>query len=417
MSTETAAPSDEVASAVDLDLPELDLEGLDRDQVAEAVAAAAEQHWLARTPMGYLVSRYDDALAVLAERRFHSALSMLPQMQGIDDVDLGDERRARSILALEGLEHNRLRRLVSPAFTPASTEKLKPFMRSVLDDLVDAVAGDGRCELVGDVCEPYPIPIICELVGAPKEDWKRFSVWATEIFKIFNQNLLEDAAAIRAASDELDAYLTEMIDDRRRHPRDDLLSRLIAVEEDGDRLATDEMTTLVATLLLAGTDTTRNQLGCAVALFAEHPDQWALLAREPERAPAAVEEAMRHLGAVRGTVRFASEDIDLKGVRFPQGTLVSVSLAGANHDPTQWSEPDRFDITAERDAAQLTFGWGTHFCLGANLARAELQEALVLLATRMPDLELAGPVTWKPDTFGIWGPAELPLRFTPRAGA
>lgn len=402
----------DVISVHDLDLPDIELAGLGRHEAARIVAAAAEQHWLARTPMGYLVSRYDDVVALLGERRFHSAISLIPQMQGLDDVELGDERRARSILALEGLEHNRLRRLVSPAFTPASTEKLRPFMGSVLNDLVDAVAGSGVTELVADVCEPYPIPIICELIGAPTQDWKLFSRLATDIFRIFNQNLAEDAATIRAASDELDAYLTEMIDDRRRDPRDDLLSRLIAVEEGGDRLTTEEMTTLVATLLLAGTDTTRNQLGCAVALFAEHPDQWALLAREPERAPAAVEEAMRHLGAVSGTIRFASEDIELNGVLFPQGTLVNASIAAANHDAT-WTDADRFDITAGRDAAQLTFGWGTHFCLGANLARAELQEALVLLATRMPHLQPAGEVTWKPDTFGIWGPAVLPLRFTP----
>ncbi len=410
----TTAESSAV-SVQDLDLPDVELAGHSRDEIVRIVAEAAQQHWLARTPMGYLVSRYDDVIALLGERRFHSAISLIPQMQGMDDVELGDERRARSILALEGLEHNRLRRLVSPAFTPASTEKLRPFMGSVLNDLVDAVAGSGSTELVADVCEPYPIPIICELIGAPKQDWKLFSRLATDIFRIFNQNLAEDAAAIRAASDELNAYLTEMIDDRRRDPRDDLLSRLIAVEEGGDKLTTDEMTTLVASLLLAGTDTTRNQLGCAVALFAQHPDQWALLAREPERAPAAVEEAMRHLGAVRGTIRFASEDIDLKGVRFPQGTLVNAHIAAANHDEATWTDPGRFDITAERDAAQLTFGWGTHFCLGANLARAELQEALVLLATRLPDLELAGEVTWKPDTFGIWGPAVLPLRFTPTA--
>ncbi len=399
----------------DLDLPEVDLTGLDRTEAAKALAAAAEQHWLIRTPLGYGVVRYDDVVAVLRNRRFHSALSLLPQMQGIEDadVDLGDERRARSILALEGDEHNRLRRLVSPAFTPASTEALRPFMRQVLDDLVDPVAGAGRTELVADICEPYPIPIICELVGAPKEDWKLFSRVATQIFKVFNQNLLEDAADIKAASDELDAYLVDMIAERRQSPRDDLLSRLIAVEEGGDRLTTDEMTTLVATLLLAGTDTTRNQLACALALFAEHPDQWARLAREPERAPAAVEEVMRHLGAVRGSIRVAAEDLDFKGVRFPQGTLVSVAIAAANHDGSVFSEPDTFDITAQRDAAQLTFGWGIHFCLGANLARAELQEALALLARRMPELALDGEITWKPDTFGIWGPAVLPLRFAP----
>ncbi len=164
---------------------------------------------------------------------------------------------------------------------------------------------------------------------------------------------------------------------------------------------------------MAGTDTTRNQLGCSVALFAEHPDAWAQLAEHPELAGRAVEETMRYLGAVRGTVRFASEDIEYRDVHFPAGTIVSVSLAGANRDPELWEHPDRFDLTADRSSAQMTFGSGIHHCLGAALARAELAEALPILARAMPDLALDGPVEWKPPTFGIWGPARLPLRFTP----
>jgi cytochrome P450 len=202
-----------------------------------------------------------------------------------------------------------------------------------------------------------------------------------------------------------------MIAERRADPRADLLSDLIAIEEEGDRLSTDEMTMLAQAVLMAGTDTTRNQLACAVALFTEHPDQWALLAEKPELAPRAVEESMRYLGAVRGTARFASEDIVYRNVLFPAGTLVSMSLAGANRDPEVWEDPNVFDITKERDAAHMTFGAGIHFCMGAALARAELQEALPLLAQRMPGLARNGEVEWKPSTFGIWGPSRLPLRF------
>ena len=172
---------------------------------------------------------------------------------------------------------------------------------------------------------------------------------------------------------------------------------------------------LADAVLMAGTDTTRNQLACSVALLSEHPDQWALLADRPELAPRAVEETMRYLGAVRGTVRVASVDIEYRDVLFPAGTIVSIALAGANMDPEVFASPDTFDITAERDAVQMTFGSGIHFCMGAALARAELQEALPLLARRMPDLGRDGPVEWKPSTFGIWGPARLPLRFRPPA--
>ena len=168
---------------------------------------------------------------------------------------------------------------------------------------------------------------------------------------------------------------------------------------------------LAQAVLMAGTDTTRNQLACSVALFTEYPDQWALLGERPELAGRAVEESMRYLGAVRATARFASEDVVYRDVLFPQGTLVATSLAGANRDPEAFEDPDDFDITRERGTAQMTFGAGIHFCMGAALARAELQEALPLLARRMPGLARRGDIEWKPSNFGIWGPARLPLSF------
>ena len=263
------------------------------------------------------------------------------------------------------------------------------------------------------MCEPYPIHIICQLLGAPPDDWRLFSGWATDIFRIFNNNLVEDRPLIERAGAELTAYINELIASRRSEPRDDLLSDLIAIEEEGDRLSTQEMTMLAQAVLMAGTDTTRNQLACSVALFAEHPEQWALLADRPELAGRAVEESMRYLGAVRGTARVASQDIVYRDVLFPTGTFVAASLAGANRDPDAFDDPDTFDITADRGTAQMTFGAGVHHCMGAALARAELQEALPLLARRLRDLSTGGPVEWKPSSFGIWGPARLPLRFTP----
>jgi cytochrome P450 len=394
----------------ELELPFLDTVGMERQDAIDAIEAARARHWLARTEVGYSVTRYADVTAILRDKRFHSALSMLPRMSGIEDSGYMAQRR-QSILSMEGEEHARLRRLVAPAFTPASANRLRPTMREVVGELVDRFADRGECELVADVCEPYPIPIICELLGAPPQDWKLFSGWATDIFRIFNANLVEDLPLIEKAAGELSAYVSDMIAERRKDPREDLLSDLIAVEEEGDRLSTEEMAMLAEAVLMAGTDTTRNQLACSVALFSEHPAQWALLADRPELAQRTVEESMRYLGTVRGTARFASEDIVYRDVLFPAGTLVSTSLAGANRDGEVFEDPATFDITRERDAAQMTFGAGIHFCMGAALARAELQEALPLLARRMPGLARNGQIEWKPSTFGIWGPAKLPLRF------
>jgi cytochrome P450 len=393
----------------ELDLPLYDAVGLEREERLALMAATREQNWLARTPLGFAVTRYDDAVAILRERRFHSALSMIPRLQGMDDAYM--EQRRPSILSMEGPPHTRLRRLVAPAFTPAAADRLRPFMREVIATLVDGVRPAGRCELVRDVCEPYPIHVICELLGAPRDDWPRFSQWATDIFRIFNQNLAQDRPAIERASAELDAYVRDLVETRRRDPGDDLLSALIAAEEAGDRLSTDELVMLAEAVLMAGTDTTRNQLACCIALFAAQPAQWKRFVEQPELAPRVVEETMRYLGAVQGTMRVASEDIEYRDVVFPAGTLVSISLAGANRDPDTFESPDRLDVAREAGAPQMTFGSGIHHCLGAHLARAELQEALTVIAERIPEFELDGPVTWKPEQFGIWGPARLPLRW------
>jgi cytochrome P450 len=395
----------------ELDLPEVDLFGADRDTARAKLAAARQQHWLARMPLGYSVTRYEDVVAILRDRRFHSALGMLATMSGVSDPDLS-ARQQRSILGMEGDEHARLRRLVAPAFTPKAADRLRPFMREVVTGLADAVVPEGRCEFVRDICEPYPIPIICELLGAPKEDWKLFSAWATDIFRIFNGDIAGDLDKIKAAMAELDGYVRAMIAERRSRPADDLLSAMIAAEEAGDRLSTDELVMMTEAVLMAGTDTTRNQLACAVAVYTEHPDQWRALADDPSLAPRAVEESLRFLGAVRGTARIASEDIEYRDVVFPAGTLVAVSLASANFDPDVVpGDPEVFDSTRQMAVPQMTLGAGIHHCLGASLARAELQEALPILAQCMPNLRVDGEIEWKPDTVGIWGPAVLPITF------
>ena len=398
--------------ASDLDLPILEQFG-DRQDLHEERRAAAELGWLARNEFGFSVLHYDDVVAVLRDKRWHSATSRIMEMQGITDPKYLARRRT-SILSAEGDEHTRLRRLVGKAFSPRAADRLRPFMAEVMGGLVDEVAPRGTADIAVDICEPYPIPIICELLGAPKEDWKQFSRWATDVLRIFNGNLNEDLPVIMAAQDELDEYTRELIARRRTEPAEDLLTDMIAAEEAGDTLTTDELVMMVEAVIVGGTDTTRNQLGCTVALLADHPDQWRLLAEQPELAPRAVEESMRFFGAIRGTGRFASEDIVYRDVLFPAGTFVAPSMSTANFDRRVFTDADRYDITKEpAGQPQLTFGSGIHYCLGAALARAELQEALPLLARRMPDLALDGPITWKPNTVGIFGPEHLPVRFTP----
>ena len=272
-----------MATRIDeLELPEVDLFGVARAEALALLGEARKAHWIVRNQFGYSVTRYDDVIAILRDRRFHSALAYMPANNGGMALPDQGPSASGSILTMEGPNHSRLRRLAAPAFTPKAADRLRPFMREVVNGLVDNVAAAGRCELVEDICEPYPIPIVCELLGAPKEDWKLFSNWATDIFRIFNGDFENDAEKITAASEELTAYVLELIAQRRDRPRDDLLSDMIAAEEAGDRMSTDELVMMTEAVLMAGTDTTRNQLACSVALFTENPDQWALLAERPE---------------------------------------------------------------------------------------------------------------------------------------
>jgi cytochrome P450 len=202
-----------------------------------------------------------------------------------------------------------------------------------------------------------------------------------------------------------------MVAHRRRHPTQDLLSDLIRAEDDGDRLNADELRMLAGGLLLAGTDTTRNQLSASVDVLCDHPDQWALLAERPELAPNAVEETMRHSPIACATLRMVVENTELAGVAFPAGTMVLVNTFAANRDTAVYDDPDRFDITREGAPAVLTFGGGIHYCLGANLARLELSEALKVLTRRMRNPSRTGPAPWKP-MMGLSGPATLPIKFS-----
>ena len=395
----------------ELELPTVEFDFADAEEHRNALLALSKESWIAKGVFAYPIFKYEDCVAILRDKRWHSAAALAAEAFGVNDPRL-KERRRQSILSAEGDVHTRLRRLVAPSFSPRAADRLRPFMREVMNSLIDPVAKNGKCDLATDICDPYPIPIICELLGAPKKDWQLFSRWAEDVLRIFNATASEELDVIFKAQDELGAYTRQLIADRRSLPADDLITSLIAAEEAGDKLDEAELEMMVEAVIVGGTDTTRNQLGCSIALFAEHPEQWKLLAEQPELAGKAVEETMRYFGAVRATGRFASEDIEYKGVLFPKGTLVTPSLSIANRDETVFNDANIFDITREpAGQPQMTFGSGIHYCLGAALARAEQQEALPIMAQRMKNLRIDGAVTWKPSTVAIFGPENMPISF------
>jgi cytochrome P450 len=383
----------------------------DPDEAHRVIGQARRQGPLAMGPHGPEVLSYELVRAVLRDDRFGPAVKQVMTAQGITSGPVWD-RAAQSILGLEGETHHRLRRLVSKAFTPRGAERLRSLIVDVLAELIDPLAATGHCDVVAEIARPYPTPIICGLLGVPRQDWRLFSTWTDDIKKVFEWNVTNDGPVIAAAWAELDAYLEEMLAQRRDNLTDDLISDLIRAEDDGDRLSHRELVQLAGTLLIAGTDTTRNQLAAAVYFLHGQPDQWALLGEHPELAGNAVHELMRYFPIVFALARTTREDVEMGGVIIPAGSLVVVNIAAAQRDPAVYDEPDRLDITREPSTPILPFGSGAHYCLGSHLARLELVEALAMITRRMPNPRPSGPACWKQMT-GITGPTALPIAFDP----
>lgn len=399
-------------SVFDADLPTLTYDLTDTPlQIYPQLREAQQQAPIALGPIGPEVLSHDLARAVLGDPRFKIPQGIHLSAHGITSGELWD-RVTRSILNMDGVEHRRLRGLVSRAFTPRATARMDQTIHEVINNLIDAVIDTARCEFVEEIARPYPIPVICALFGAPREDWMMFSGWAEDIFKIvsFDIDLAAEEPAVLRAWDQFDDYIDEMIAHRRTQLTDDLLSELIRAESDGDRLDAGEVRMLAFSILIAGTDTTRTQLAASMQVLCDHPDQLTLLGEHPELAMRAVEETMRHSPSMCSTVRGVTEDVEIGDYSFPAGTFILVNTYAANRDPMVYADPARFDITRQAPPPILTFGGGAHYCLGANLARRELSEALKVLSLRLPGPRLAGSAPWRP-LLGMSGPTRLPLEF------
>src|SRR3954470_9728026 len=379
-------------------LSELDLPVLDYTDPAlrgpafhPRMAELRERGWLAATPIGAMVLEREAAEVFLRSRSTTFPGRKLAELFGIESGPLAEELR-RNILCIDGDDHRRLRNLVNPAFTPRAADRWRPAMRTYLEQLWEAVRSDGRCEFVEAFAKPYPSLMIATVMGAPLSDAPRLHHWSNLIQRQFDgPSLMTERAAIERACEEFYAWAGELLARRRDEPSDDLISTLIAARYEGDRLSDTELVNLVLNVLVGGVDTTQSQLAHGIRLLAQHPGQWEQLAAQPELVPRAVDEILRFEPIVPFTARMTLEDVEFRDVTFPEGTVVMVAAFTATREPEVIDAPDEFDITADRGSDRpLTFGAGVHYCLGANLARAELQEALAFLAPRLPGLRLDG---------------------------
>jgi cytochrome P450 len=390
-------------------VPWFDLSDPAFDVTSDVVHRAREDSWYVQTPWGWAVLRYEQATAVLKDRRFQQGNARWPAQNGVHSGPFARWWQ-ETLLSLEGEDHLRLRRLLSPAFRSRAIEAMRPRFQALADELVDGFAPRGEVELVSQFAEPYASRILCVLLGLPEEHWAQVAHWADDLGKSFGINLRHDLPRIEAALEGLTRYVDEVVADRREHPQDDLVTTLVHAHSEDETLTERELSVALVFLAFAGMETTRNQIGLALQTLLAHPDQWALLAERPELGAQAVEEVMRVNPTVTWVTREAVEDVELDGLHVPRGGIVQVLSHAAGTDPRAMGDP-AFDITASRPP-HTGFGGGVHHCLGHFVARTDMAVALPLLARRMPDARPDGPGEWLPVS-GNTGPLRFPIRFTP----
>jgi cytochrome P450 len=380
------------------------------DVTSAQVHAAREESWYAETNWGWAILRYDEVNAVLKDRRFRQGNARWPAQNGIHSGLFSDWWQ-ETLLSLEGEDHARIRRLLMPAFRNKTIAAMRPRFQALADELVDGFVERGSVEFVSEFAEPYASRIICVLLGLPEDDWPQVAHWADDLGKSFGINVAADLPRIEAALEGLHQHLAGVVESRRTHPQDDLVTTLLqASSADDGRLTEHELGVALVFLAFAGMETTRNQLGLALQTLLAHPDQWRLLGERPDLGANAVEEVMRVNPTVTWVTREAIEDVDLHGLHIPAGGIVQVLSHAAGTDPRAMPDP-AFDITAVRPP-HLGFGSGVHHCLGHFVARTDMAVALPLLARRMPDARPDGPGEWLPVS-GNTGPVRYPIAFTP----
>jgi cytochrome P450 len=390
--------------------PTVTRQGLDPDPILAELRATAPVVRV-QLPFGepvWMLTRYEDVRAMLADPRFSRTATIGTDIGRMSEFFPIED----SILGMDPPDHTRIRRLVSTTFTARRMQALRGRAQEIVDGLLDAMEqSEQPVDFVQAVALPLPITMICELLGVPFEDRAKFNGWA-DIFMTSSGHTVEE---LIDAHGQLTAYLADMIAKRRAEPTDDILGALVAArDEDPTAITEGELQSLLMAILVAGYETTANQLGKFVLCLLERPDQLQILRGHPDLMANAVEELMRFIPLSAGSqlAYVATEDVEIGGVLIRAGEGVMPSTASANRDESVFDHADQVDVERP-DIFQLGFGHGSHYCLGAHLARVELQVALTSLFTRFPNLRLAvdaDTVPWK-DGSAVWGLEALPLCF------
>lgn len=389
----------------------LDLYGEDfRNDPQGVLRRYRERSWHAATPIGTAVLRYQEVRTLLSMPQLRTPGADFLAIQGLTEGLLVDTMRG-FLVNTDGEAHHRVRRLVNKAFTMRRVEDFRPTIRAIAGELAAQMTRVDECDFVAAFAGPFSLRALCRFVGIPDDVQADVRVWTGDVGLLFGLNVVEHRARIEAALHNLHAFIDALIEERRRAPREDLLSALVTAEEGGELLTDAELRSMVITLMSAGQSTVEHQLGNAMAAFMAHPKQWRLLSADPALAARAAEEVVRYSpSTLLGVPRLVKTDVELNGLQLATGACVVPMTGSANRDAAVFDDPDSFDITRQR-APHLTYGGGIHYCLGAALARVELQEALPLLARRLLEPSPAGLADWLPPNEGVYGPVRLPIRY------
>jgi len=364
----------------------------------------------------WFATRHEDVRACLRDKRLGRNFRhvMSPAEIGVPELDprwpafWATERW--SLLWLEPPDHTRIRRLVAAAFTPRSVEALREPARELAEELLQPLAEGGRMELLYDYAQPYSIAVICRMLGVPLDRHRDLLEWSHRMVKMYEFDVPdEDAAAANRAAAEFQAYVRELISERRANPRDDMVSALVEARVDGGRLSDDEIVSTVIVLLNAGHEASVNTLGNGMLAFARHPEQWKRVV-DREVAPAAAgEEMIRYDPPLQLFERWVlTDDFTLGGQSIPRGSKIALLFGAANRDPRVFDRPDDFDVGRENAVQHIGFGGGIHVCIGAPLARIELEASLTALTRCWPDFTV-GSEPRRTGAFVIWGLQGLEL--------
>jgi cytochrome P450 len=321
------------------------------------------------------------------------------------------------LIFLDPPRHGKLRSLISKAFTPRAVSDLELRIRALSKQLLDKVADSGCMDVVADYAIPLPTMVVAEMIGIPAADWALFHGWSNGILLLSQTVVAPDPKAVMAygaVKAEMEPYLDAMIAKRRAEPRDDLLTRMVHAEVDGERLSKQEIVCFIELLIVAGQETTSNLIANSILCFAENPDQREQLAIAPQLIPSAVEEVLRYRSPVQWLFRTTLRDVTLREQTIPAGSVVIPVIGAANRDPQVFAEPNRFGIERSPNP-HIAFGHGGHFCIGAPLARLEARIAIQDLFERLTNWQLAGTEPWEPRAaVHVHGPAAMKLRFKAR---